>query len=67
MKMLVFVSVCGLQLAMRGPPGPMGLTGRSGPVVRLLFFKISLFTNCHMTRATRPIGLDEGEAVSKLF
>lgn len=24
-----------LQLAMRGPPGPMGLTGRSGPVVSL--------------------------------
>uniref|UniRef100_A0A673C882 Collagen, type XI, alpha 1a n=1 Tax=Sphaeramia orbicularis TaxID=375764 RepID=A0A673C882_9TELE len=26
------------RLAMRGPPGPMGLTGRSGPVVSVVFF-----------------------------
>lgn len=26
-----------LQLTMRGAPGPMGLTGRSGPVVSVLF------------------------------
>lgn len=33
MKRVVCVFV--LQLAMRGPSGPMGLTGRSGPVVSL--------------------------------
>lgn len=33
-----------LQLAMRGPPGPMGLTGRSGPVVSLSF--LALFYAC---------------------
>lgn len=34
---LVLVCVSALQLAMRGPPGPMGLTGRSGPVVSVCF------------------------------
>lgn len=36
-NLTLFLSVCALQLAMRGPSGPMGLTGRSGPVVSLLF------------------------------
>lgn len=35
-----------LQLAMRGPPGPMGLTGRSGPVVSFPRLCLKLcFTN----------------------
>lgn len=40
---LVLVCACALQLAMRGPSGPMGLTGRSGPVVSLLFLCVWWF------------------------
>lgn len=30
-----------LQLAMRGPSGPMGLTGRPGPLVRIYIYSPS--------------------------
>lgn len=40
--MINFVFI--LQLAMRGPPGPMGLTGRSGPVVSNLFLQLTSMT-----------------------
>lgn len=32
-----------LQLAMRGPSGPMGLTGRPGPLVCIFTYTTSLF------------------------
>ncbi len=35
--------VSALQLAMRGPPGPMGLTGRSGPVVSLSWLFVGIW------------------------
>lgn len=37
--------VSALQLAMRGPPGPMGLTGRSGPVVSLWLLVENVLTH----------------------
>lgn len=45
---LVHACVSALQLAMRGPSGPMGLTGRSGPVVSLFILRLFVeFDNLH--------------------